>query len=201
MIKVLDNDSDSDGTLNPASVNIVTQPSKGTAVVNNNGTITYTHTGSGTGSDNFSYRVGDNDGELSASASVAVNIATPPPNQAPVANNDSANVNVAGSVTLNVLSNDTDADGTLNPASVNIVTQPSKGTAVVNNNGTITYTHTGSGTGSDNFSYRVGDNDGELSASASVAVNIATPPPNQAPVANNDSANVNVAGSVTLNVL
>ncbi|MFZ1027056.1 MAG: Ig-like domain-containing protein, partial [Limnoraphis robusta] len=70
-----------------------------------------------------------------------------------------------------------DADGTLNPASVNIVTQPSKGTAVVNNNGTITYTHTGSSEGSDSFSYRVADDDGALSTAANVNLNVTAQTP------------------------
>ena len=174
-INVLNNDTDSDGTLNAATVAIVNQPTRGTAVVNNNGTITYTpNAGTTATSDSFTYTVRDDDGAISNTATVALTIqTTPPPNQPPVANNDSATVVVGNSVTINVLSNDTDSDGTLNAATVTLGNQPTNGTAVVNNNGTITYTpNAGSTATSDNFTYTVRDDDGAISNTATVALTL-----------------------------
>jgi len=62
IIDVLDNDSDPDG--DPLTViEIVTSPTAGTAVINNDGTVTYSPSnGIGTGTDQFRYRVADDSG-------------------------------------------------------------------------------------------------------------------------------------------
>ncbi|MBE9135552.1 Ig-like domain-containing protein, partial [Tychonema sp. LEGE 07196] len=82
--------------------------------------------------------------------------------QPPVAENDSAIVraNAPTPVKIDVLANDIDPDG--NPLTINLVANPSKGTAVANNNGTpnnpnddfITYTP-GANFNGDSFTYRV----------------------------------------------
>ena len=76
--------------------------------------------------------------------------------QAPVANNDSATVGANASVNIDVLANDTDANGNIDPASVTIVTQPTGGTATPNPNGTVTYTNTNPSATTDTFTYTVG---------------------------------------------
>lgn len=92
---------------------------------------------------------------------------------APVAGNDAANVVQAGAATIDVLSNDSDTDGALNPASVTIVSPPESGTVQVNaGTGQITYQHNGSGVYIDSFSYRVADDDGLLSNTATVSINV-----------------------------
>ena len=58
----------------------------------------------------------------------------------PIANNDTATVNHGQSVTINVLANDQAVSGILDPATVQIASQPQHGTVQVNDNGTITYT-------------------------------------------------------------
>ena len=194
-INVLSNDSDSDGTLNPNTVNIASQPSNGSVIVNPDGTITYTHNGSASATDSFTYTVTDNDGDTSNTATVDITVT---PNQVPVANNDSASVTVGGAIAINVLSNDSDSDGTLNPNSVNIASQPSSGSVTVNPDGTITYTHNGSPTATDSFTYTVADNDADTSNIATVDITVT---PNQVPVANNDSASVTVGGAIAINVL
>ena len=97
----------------------------------------------------------------------------PAENAPPVANDDSASVakGKGNSVRINLTANDTDADGTIDQASINVEAQPSQASVTVHNDGTVTLTLT-SGRGSDRtFSYTVRDN---LGASSNVAtVNVA----------------------------
>ena len=69
-INVSANDTDSDGTLNLASIVIVQQPAHGNVAVNTNGTVTYQHDNSATTTDSFSYKISDNQGAQSAAAGV-----------------------------------------------------------------------------------------------------------------------------------
>ena len=95
-------------------------------------------------------------------------------NQAPVAVMDMETVNRGGVIVINVLMNDTDADGALDPLTVEIVpaTGPMNGIAVVNPDGTIGYTHDGGGSTSDAFVYTVRDDDGAISNQAMVAIDV-----------------------------
>nr|MDJ0737519.1 Ig-like domain-containing protein [Nostocaceae cyanobacterium] len=170
-INILNNDTDSDGNLDLTTLTIASQPSSGSVTVNPDGTITYTHNGSATTTDTFTYTVADDDADPSNIATVDITVT---PNQVPVANNDSASVTSGGAIAINVLNNDSDSDGTLNPNTVNITSQPSNGSVIVNSNGTITYTHNGSATTPDTFTYTVADNDGSTSNPATVDVNIIT---------------------------
>ncbi|MEM9215757.1 MAG: tandem-95 repeat protein [Cyanobacteria bacterium P01_F01_bin.150] len=171
-VDVLSNDGDSDGTLNASSVAVINGPNQGTATVNSDGTITYTHAGTEPGADSFTYTVDDNDGATSDPATVNISIENPLPNQAPTAANDNATVDIADDFVINVLSNDSDSDGSLVPGSVAIVSTPSEGTATINSDGTITYAHTGTGAGLDSFTYTVNDDDGAVSNEATVNVTI-----------------------------
>lgn len=113
---------------------------------------------------------------------------TPPPptiGSAPVAANDSASTTENTAVTINLIANDIDADGTIVGGSLTFVTQPAHGTAMNNGNGTVTYTPTANFNGSDSFSYTVKDNDGNLSNKASVDITVNAV--NNPPVANNES--------------
>lgn len=80
------------------------------------------------------------------------------PNQAPILLDDAAITRVATAITIPVLVNDTDPDGSMSPASVTRSSAPSYGTATVNPDGTITYTPNPGYTGFDNFTYRACDN-------------------------------------------
>ena len=76
----------------------------------------------------------------------------------PIANNDSASVVTGGSVVVNVLANDSDANN--HTLMVTAVTQGSSG-SVTTNGTTVTYNHDGSATTSDSFTYAISDgNDG-----------------------------------------
>ena len=114
----------------------------------------------------------------------------PPANQAPIANDDVAIVAPGNAVDIDVLSNDSDSDGTLVPDSLNIVAQPNNGNLSFDGNGIVSYTHDGSATTSDSFIYTVDDNDGETSNTATVDLTIEEPAENPAPIANDDSDTV-----------
>ena len=96
-------------------------------------------------------------------------------NQPPTAVNDQGNVSlVGGMVTVNVLGNDSDPDGTLDATSVNVVQQPMSGSVSAPDpvTGAITYTHDGSTAVTDSFTYTVRDNDGAISNAATVFITI-----------------------------
>ena len=90
----------------------------------------------------------------------------------PVANDDTATVTQGETVAIDILANDTDDDGTLDPDSVEITTEPANGTATVNNDGTVSYSPSDHFVGSDSFTYTVQDNDEQQSETASVDVTI-----------------------------
>lgn len=100
----------------------------------------------------------------------------PGTNTAPTAGDDVATTIAGGSVTVDVLANDSDAQGNLNPGTVTVSGAPTSGTAVVNSNGTVTYTHDGSATTSDSFTYTVADDAGATSLPAIVTVSIGETP-------------------------
>jgi Ca2+-binding RTX toxin-like protein len=108
-----------------------------------------------------------------------------PSNQPPVAENDQVNTAFETAVIIAVLANDSDPDGSLDPATVTITTEPNRGTVQVNPNGTITYTPNPGESGEDSFTYTVADDQGAVSDPATVIVSIATaevdPPPDPEP--------------------
>jgi hypothetical protein len=100
------------------------------------------------------------------------NTATPAPavagNQAPQAVDDRAMVDEDGTVTIRVLENDRDAEGDV--LIITGVTQPRRGRAVNNGNGTIAYRPDADYAGPDRFTYRISD--GRSSATAAVTINV-----------------------------
>ena len=203
VINVIANDTDSDGSIDPASITISTNPSKGTAQANNDGTVTYTPNPDENGTDEFSYSVRDNLGAASNQARVRVNIN--PVNDPPVANNDSENTAEETPVTIDVLANDNDlADsqngGSIDPTTVNVVSGPSNGSVQVNTDGTITYTPSDGFNGSDTFTYNVRDNSNAVSNDATVTVNVSSV--NDPPTAVNDPTNPTTEdNAITINVV
>src|SRR6185295_16269833 len=113
-----------------------------------------------------------------------------------VANADTATVAEDGTISVAVLTNDTDPDGdTLTVASV---TQGTHGTVSINLDKTVQYTPAANYNGSDSFTYTISDGNGG-SATATVTVTITAV--NDAPVTNADSATVAEDGTVAVNVL
>ncbi|MGI9646481.1 MAG: Ig-like domain-containing protein, partial [Ilumatobacteraceae bacterium] len=100
------------------------------------------------------------------------------PNVPPSAQNDSATVAQGYPVVIDVLANDNDPDGSLDPASVQVVNAPANGSTSVNlTTGEITYTHDGSPTTSDSLTYTVDDDEATPSNEATVTITSFNNPP------------------------
>lgn len=94
-------------------------------------------------------------------------------NDRPTASADSGNTNEGSSVTIDVLGNDGDTDGTLAVASVVVTSAPANGSTSVNPaNGRITYAPSGDFNGTNTFQYTVNDNRGATSNAATVTVTV-----------------------------
>jgi VCBS repeat-containing protein len=109
-----------------------------------------------------------------------------PGNNAPVAADDSVTVTQNSSATINVLSNDTDADG--DALTLSIETQPLNG-GVTLVSGNYVYTPDTDFTGSDSFIYFASDGKGG-SDTATVSITVSAQAVNNAPNAVNDSDSV-----------
>jgi hypothetical protein len=161
-----------DSNCPPCTVAIVAPPLNGTVSANTPaaGQVTYTPNVGFNGTDVFTYTA-TNAGGTSAPANVSVTVTAV--NDAPVANDDTASTVAASPVSINVLANDTDADGPF-PLTVVNLTQPAAGTGTValNADGTVTYSP-GAFTGPrTTFTYQVRDGLGAQSNIATVTVNV-----------------------------
>ncbi len=94
------------------------------------------------------------------------------PNDTPVAIADTSVLNEDGSITVNVVANDIDRDGNIDPTTVIISVPPAHGSAIANPDGTVTYTPVTNYNGSDSFTYTVNDNDGGVSNPATVNLTV-----------------------------
>jgi len=178
-IPVLDNDIDLDGTLVPGSVTVTSPPTNGSATPNpSTGVIDYDPAPAFDGSDGFSYTVEDDLGNVSNSAFVSIVVERP--NEPPLTDPDDATTVEDVTVAIDVLGNDSDPDGSLDPVTVTIVSGPAAGTTSVNPlNGEITYAPFPDTNGIDDFSYTVADEEGAASAPTLVTVDVT--PVNDAP--------------------
>ena len=144
-----------------------TNPAHGTVTVNSNGTYIYTPNNNWHGTDNFTVLVSDGNGGTAVST---VTITVNSVNDIPVAQNDTTTTKEGKSININVLGNDSDADG--DSLTVTNVTQPNHGTAAINTDGTITYTPNNNWYGTDSFTYTVSDgNGGTTTATVTITVN------------------------------
>jgi VCBS repeat-containing protein len=174
---------------------IVTNGSKGTAVITNSssGAFTYTPNSGATGSDSFTFNV--NDGHLdsnTATVSVTINVV----NQAPQASGFAISTDENTPYSGTLIASDPDED----PLQYSIVSNASKGTAAItgSSTGAFTYTPNSGASGSDSFTFKV--NDGNLdSNTATVSVTISSV--NQAPLATgfaiSTNANTSYSGTLT----
>ncbi|WP_164101630.1 tandem-95 repeat protein [Candidatus Laterigemmans baculatus] len=163
----LSNDTDVDGTINPSSVVITLQPAFGTLDVSSSGAFTYTPSPTFQGSDRIRYAVRDDQGMLSQPVEIQIGV-----NHPPTAGNDSVLVYRNESRTFDVLANDSDSDGTIDPATVEILSGPTHGQTIVHVDGRITYVPATDYVGSDSFTYQVLDDDGAPSNVATVSVRV-----------------------------
>ncbi|MFG6500347.1 MULTISPECIES: Hint domain-containing protein [unclassified Sulfitobacter] len=161
-VDVLGNDSDSDG--DTLTVTMATCPA-GPVVINDDGTLTFTPDADFNGDTTITYTVDDGNGGTDTGT---VNVTVNPVNDAPVANDDTADTTGTDPVVIPVLDNDTDVDGdTLS------VTDASSddGTVTINDDGTITFVANDGFTGDATITYTVSDPDG-LTDEGSVTVTV-----------------------------
>ena len=118
----------------------------------------------------FTYTIVDSEGLRSDPATVTVNISAV--NDAPVANDNTAQLLEDGNIEINLLGNDSDVDSQLNAASVAIVSQAQNGTVQVLNSGSAIYTPSDNFFGEDSFSYTVEDAEGLVSNTANVSITV-----------------------------
>ena len=185
---VLANDSDVDG--NPLTAVLVDPPVQGTLDLRLDGSFTYTFPAGLIGPVTFTYKA--NDGTVDGTTATVT--LTRPPNQAPVAAADGYNLprltpfSVIVQAAQGVLVNDTDGDG--DSLTAILVSPPAQGTLDFASDGSFTYTFPAGLTGSATFTYKVTDG---RSDSPTAAVTL-TRPPDQPPVAGDDSYLVPLAG-------
>lgn len=158
----------------PDTINIVTAPASGTAVVNADPAlgIDYTANIDFSGTDVIIYTV-TIDGVVSNEATISIEVEAAPIPDTPLANNDSAITFENTSVTLDVLANDELYNETPTTAVVSIDNAALNGTATVENNN-IVYVPGDGYLGFDRFTYVV-TVDGIESNSALVTVRVDEP--------------------------
>ncbi|WP_274023802.1 tandem-95 repeat protein, partial [Vibrio parahaemolyticus] len=170
IIKVLGNDTfEGDGKV--VSLDANNGPANGTVSVNPDGSVTYTPNDNYHGTDSFTYIV--TSGGVSESTTVSVDVT--PVNDAPVAKDDIATTQEDTAVTIDVLPNDTDADG--DKLSVESASVPKEQGTVEVVNGKLVFTPAENFNGDAEITYTV--TDGQLTDEAKVTVTVN--PVNDAP--------------------
>ncbi|EIZ0311143.1 tandem-95 repeat protein [Vibrio parahaemolyticus] len=170
IINVLGNDT-FDGDDKVVSLDANNGPANGTVSVNPDGSVTYTPNDNYVGKDTFTYVV--TSGGVSESTTVEVNVT--PVNDAPVAKDDIATTQEDTAVTIDVLPNDTDADG--DKLSIESASVPKEQGTVEVVNGKLVFTPAENFNGDAEITYTV--TDGQLTDEAKVTVTVN--PVNDAP--------------------
>ncbi|HBC3479320.1 TPA: tandem-95 repeat protein [Vibrio parahaemolyticus] len=163
IINVLGNDT-FEGKDKVVSLDAENGPKNGTVIVNNDGTVTYTPDDNYVGKDTFTYVV--TSGGVSESTTVEVNVT--PVNDAPVAKDDIATTQEDTAVTIDVLPNDTDADG--DKLSIESASVPKEQGTVEVVDGKLVFTPAENFNGDAEITYTV--TDGALTDQAKVTVTV-----------------------------
>ncbi|MBE5154493.1 tandem-95 repeat protein [Vibrio parahaemolyticus] len=163
IINVLGNDT-FEGKDKVVSLDAENGPKNGTVIVNNDGTVTYTPDDNYVGKDTFTYVV--TSGGVSESTTVEVNVT--PVNDAPVAKDDIATTQEDTAVTIDVLPNDTDADG--DKLSIELASVPKEQGTVEVVDGKLVFTPAENFNGDAEITYTV--TDGALTDQAKVTVTV-----------------------------
>ncbi len=189
-VAVLANDTDPDG--DTLAVTGVSTPASGSATLEADGSITYQPASGFAGTDGFDYTIADGNGGT-ATGHVAVTVVFV--NAPPVAVDDTATVAEDGSVSIDAVANDTDADG--GALAIVAVGAAANGTATLAPDGTISYVPATNYNGPDSFSYTVADGIG-FTDSGTVSVSVT--PVNDGPTAVSDGATTPEDTAVTIDV-
>lgn len=191
-VAVKANDLDGDGDIN-LTVTALTQPSKGSAVLNADQTITYTPNLNANGNDSFTYSLSDGNGGTDTGT---VNVNVTPVNDLPVAVADSATVAEESTVAIPVTVNDTDPDNTA--FTLTAVTQGAHGTVTILAGNQVSYQAAANYSGPDTFTYTIRD-PGFLTSVGTVSVTVT--PVNDPPAAVADSASTSEDTPIAIAVL
>jgi M6 family metalloprotease-like protein len=169
---VLDNDTDVDN--DTLTVQSVTVPAHGTAVINSGGTtVRYTPAVNYHGSDTFDYTMNDGHGNTDT-ATVHITVTTV--NDPPTAVDDNAVTPENTPLEIAVLANDTDPEG--DNLTIVGLNRGSHGTVAATVNNTVRYTPDTGYAGADTFIYTISDgNGGKASARVHVTINPVAQPP------------------------
>ncbi len=194
------NDSDPDG--DNLTYTLLSNPSKGTVAMNNDGTCIYTpDSGTKDGPDQFIYEVCD-DGDPSkcSKATVYVILIINSITGDRLATNDINTTIQNQSVDGNVLTNDDDYANA--NSAVTLYTGPSHGTVELKTDGDYTYTPELDFIGKDNFYYIVCTNDPPADCdTVNVTVTVIADEIQNGPVANDDETETTINTPVTSNLL
>ncbi|MGI3171604.1 Ig-like domain-containing protein, partial [Pseudooceanicola sp. C21-150M6] len=158
------------------------------------GRVTINATSDGTDAGSQSGTVTFADGSVLTFSQIE-QILTDPQNETPDAVDDTASVDEDGTVTIDVLANDTDPDG--DPLTISSVEQPDNGTVEIVG-GQLVYTPDPDFNGTETITYTVTDPSG---ATDTATVTITVNPVNDAPEAMDDVASTDEDAPVTIDVL
>ena len=190
-INVLANDSDPDR--DPLNVVGVTDPPRGSVAATSN-LVRYSPDPGFVGNDSFNYTISDGRGATdTATVTVTVVGST---NRPPTAVDDAATTPEDTPKGINVLTNDSDADG--DPIEVTTVTQGVHGTVANSGGGAVRYSPDPNFHGEDSFTYTVSDDKG---ASATATVRVTVTAVNDPPVATDDFAGTPEDAPITISPL
>ncbi|SFE08600.1 Ca2+-binding protein, RTX toxin-related [Roseivivax sediminis] len=177
-VSVLDNDTDADG--DPLTITDVSDPANGAVNVNEDGTVTYTPDAGFVGDDSVTYTVDDgNGGTGTATLTVSVEDGTGGDggggdgdgNTAPDAVDDTATTTEGEPVTIDILANDTDADGDI--LGVSFISTPENGTVTQEDPlGPIVYTPNPGFVGTETLTYEVDDGQAGENATDTATITI-----------------------------
>jgi hypothetical protein len=167
VIRVLDNDVDVDGVIDPSSLTVTKQPAFGSVSIDPvEGTITYTPFTNFPGNDEFRYIVADDEGTFSTEETVTIS-----PNAAPAGRDSVRSGFLNEAITIDISNNFTDADG-LDFSSIQIERQPIAGEVQNVGDGTLRYVPAVGYTGRDSFDYSIADSNGRRSGLATVSLQV-----------------------------
>jgi hypothetical protein len=138
-------------------------------VLQASGAFTYTPGADYHGPDAFTYRAGDG---VLESNTATVTLTVTHVNRPPVAVNDAATTSRNTAVTVNLVANDYDTDGSVVAGTASIATGPRYGKVANKGDGRVVYTPNRRFRGTDSFTYTVKDDAGAASNLATVSVKV-----------------------------
>jgi hypothetical protein len=168
------NNNNNNNNTDALVIAIITPPTHGELVINDDDTVTYTPLSNYVGNDSFIYRIDNNEGNVSNPIEATIRVT--PVNDEPIANTDTIAVTEGQSVFINALMNDTDID---NDKLTLVSATADRGTVTIENN-QLNYQAIANYIGSTTISYTLSDNMGGT-AQASVNISLLVDPQLQEP--------------------